>query len=267
MYRAQHASVARIDERRNFPTIFQQIQTSDIRNRINDSGNIPVISDGGKDRFQSFRIRIAEKNLRHITSAQNLMMKRESRFISDREIPSNQQCDRQSSGRIPFPGRMITETFRGFQDFLSHLRTDRSCPIDNIGDSRLGTASLPSYIADCDLLHKKHPEMVSFVQEAASRIPAVIQFGKDAQPSERWIRIFKQSDREPESAFYCSIYCMFSENTTGFTGRCQDYAKSRLSSVIIQKQMCAKLRTLPICGRENPDCSRSDRSKFGERKT
>ena len=68
--------------------------------------------------------------------------------------------------------------------------------------------------------------MVSFVQEAASRIPAVIQFGKDVQPSEGWIRIFKQSDREPESAFYCSIYCMFSENTTGFTGRCQDYAKS-----------------------------------------
>ena len=72
----------------------------------------------------------------------------------------------------------------------------------------------------------KYPEMVSFVQEAASRIPAVIQFGKDVQPSEGWIRIFKQSDREPESAFYCSIYCMFSENTTGFTGRCQDYAKS-----------------------------------------
>ena len=49
--RAEHAAVARIDEGRQLPAVFQQIQASDIRNRIDDSGNIPIVSDGAKNRF------------------------------------------------------------------------------------------------------------------------------------------------------------------------------------------------------------------------
>lgn len=82
------------------------------------------------------------------------MMKGESRFIPDGKISADQQSNGLFSGRIPFPGWMISETFRGFQHFFSHSRTYRPSPVDGIGDRRLGAASLPCHIVNCDFSHK-----------------------------------------------------------------------------------------------------------------
>ena len=138
----EHAAVARIDEGRELPAIFQQIQTADIRDGVDDAGDIPVIPDRGKHRLQGFRIRTAHENLRDITPAENFVMKCESRLDSHPEIAADQQCDGTPPGRIPLAGRIVSETFRCIQYLFPHLRTDRPCPVDHIRYCRLGTSRL-----------------------------------------------------------------------------------------------------------------------------